>query len=342
MPLLEPLSPRSQALYQGIQDKSRTHLSRAITLVESTREADIQDASALLSHVLNKAKGHQGFRIGFSGSPGVGKSTFIEAFGRALLEKGHRPAILAVDPSSERTGGSILGDKTRMPHLSRDPRAYIRPSPSRGTLGGVARRTSEALLLCEATGHDVCIVETVGVGQSETLVADMVDMFILLVSPAGGDELQGLKRGIVELADLIIVNKSDGDLLPAARRASMEYTSALKFSRPRFTCWKPKVLMVSAATGTGIPEFFTLLDDYYTAMKESGELEELKRRQRTRWMWREVTDTLLYQVTRDARTRNLAVQLEPAVAEGHVLPSVAASRLLTAYLGASQVVKEKE
>ncbi|KAJ1970519.1 hypothetical protein H4R35_005817, partial [Dimargaris xerosporica] len=265
-----------QELYQAIRQGQRAALSRAITLVESTKYEHQKQATELLQLALAESTANAtatptsqpttpsplAFRIGLSGSPGVGKSTFIEAFGTQLTEMGHRLAVLAVDPSSVITGGSILGDKTRMPNLSRNPQAYIRPSPSRGTLGGVAKNTHESMLLCEAAGYDICLVETVGVGQSETMVADMVDMFILLVPPGGGDELQGLKKGVMELADMVIVNKADGELLNAACRAKMEYTSALKFMHPRTPEWRVPVTMVSAMTGKGLPEAWTTIQQF--------------------------------------------------------------------------------
>ncbi|KAI8507660.1 hypothetical protein Bbelb_150400, partial [Branchiostoma belcheri] len=239
--------PAVQRLFQGLKEGHRASLAESITLVESVHRRKRAAAEALLQLVLEhlqqkrvKWKKPSAFRIGLTGPPGAGKSTFIEAFGKFLTDSGHKVAVLAVDPSSSTTGGSLLGDKTRMPELSRDMNAYIRPSPTSGTLGGVNRRTNEAIVLCEGAGYDVILVETVGVGQSEFVVADMVDMFVLLVPPAGGDELQGLKKGIVEVADLVIVNKADGDLLPAARRIQAEYTSALKLIRPRSHVWRPR------------------------------------------------------------------------------------------------------
>ncbi|RKP35816.1 ArgK protein [Dimargaris cristalligena] len=215
------------------------------------------------------------FRIGLSGPPGVGKSTFIEAFGTLLTEQGYRLSVLAIDPSSILTGGSILGDKTRMPNLSRNTNAYIRPSPNRGTLGGVARNTHQSMLLCEAAGYNVCLVETVGVGQSETMVADMVDMFVLLVPPGGGDELQGMKKGIMEIADMVLVNKADGDLLNAARRAQIEYTSALKFMHHRFSSWRPPVLPVSSMQKEGLKEAWSSMLKFKNEFEADGSLEQV-------------------------------------------------------------------
>src|SRR6478672_11136472 len=231
-------------LAQQVVDGDRRALARAITLVESTRADHRAEAEALLAEVLP----HVGnsVRVGISGAPGAGKSTFIEALGGYLVEQAHRVAVLAVDPSSTRSGGSILGDKTRMEQLTRSPLAFVRPSPTGGTLGGVARRTREALLLCEAAGFDVVLVETVGVGQSEVAVAGMVDCFMLLIAPAAGDELQGIKRGIMELADLVVVNKADGDLAAIAGITAADYANALHLVRPRIAAWVPRVLTCSA------------------------------------------------------------------------------------------------
>src|SRR5947208_3828114 len=235
-----------------VVDGDRRALARAITRVESTRADHRAEAEALLAEVLPHVGG--AMRVGISGAPGAGKSTFIEALGLHLVERDHRVAVLAVDPSSTRSGGSILGDKTRMEELTRSPHAFVRPSPTSGTLGGVARRTREALLLCEAAGFDVVLVETVGVGQSEVKVAAMVDLFLVLVAPGGGDELQGLKRGIMELADLVVVNKADGDLAATAAHTAADYAAALHLVRPRTPVWTPRVLTCSALTGLGIPE----------------------------------------------------------------------------------------
>ena len=245
---------------EAIRRGDRRALARAITLIESTRADHRAAAEELLAELLP----HTGnsIRIGISGVPGVGKSTFIEAFGLHVIGQGHKVAVLAVDPSSQRTGGSILGDKTRMEELTRNTSAFIRPSPSGGTLGGVARRTREAMLACEAAGYDVVIVETVGVGQSETAVSDMVDLFMLLLLPGGGDELQGIKKGIVELADLIVVNKADGALVDAARHAVAEYRHALALLRSPSKDWKVPVLTCSAATRIGVPEVWDTIGKY--------------------------------------------------------------------------------
>ncbi|KAI7816524.1 ArgK protein-domain-containing protein [Gamsiella multidivaricata] len=276
------------------------------------------------------------FRIGLSGPPGVGKSTFIEAFGMYLLSKGHRVSVLAVDPSSARTGGSILGDKTRMTELSRDTKAYVRPSPSRGTLG-VARNTTEAITLCEAAGYDICLVETVGVGQSETMVADIVDMFVLLVPPAGGDELQGMKKGIMELSDLVIVNKSDGALVDSARNAQIEYTSALKFVKAISAHWKPKVIRVSSMGGPegGIEQAWNTMKEYFDIMESTGELQKKRGNQRKIWMWRQVSSELLDLLNDDAHVREMADELEAKVLRNEVMSGAAAHQIVERFMKGS-------
>ncbi|KAI8597351.1 methylmalonic aciduria type A protein, mitochondrial [Dissophora ornata] len=274
------------------------------------------------------------YRIGLSGPPGVGKSTFIESFGMYLLSKGHRVSVLAVDPSSARTGGSILGDKTRMTELSRSTMAYVRPSPSRGTLGGVARNTTEAITLCEAAGYDICLVETVGVGQSETMVADIVDMFVLLVPPAGGDELQGMKKGIMELSDLVIVNKSDGALVDSARYAQIEYTSALKFVKAVSEHWKPKVIRVSSMGGPegGIEQAWNTMKEYFDIMESAGELQKKRGNQRKIWMWRQVSSELLDRLNEDEQVRKMAHELEAKVLQNEVMSGAAAHQIVERFM----------
>ncbi|MDJ1006829.1 MAG: methylmalonyl Co-A mutase-associated GTPase MeaB [Paracoccaceae bacterium] len=270
-------------LADALLSGDRRALARAITLIESGR-ADHRDAAEALLDRLAR-EGREALRVGLSGTPGVGKSTFIEAFGLSLTAAKKRVAVLAVDPSSARTGGSILGDKTRMERLTRDPRAYIRPSPSRSELGGVARRTREAIALCEAAGYDMVLVETVGVGQSETLVAEMTDLFVLLLAPAGGDELQGVKRGIMEIADLILVNKADGDLLAAATRTAADYAGALKLMRPRAgdpPGW-PRVETVSALTGAGLAEARAAIAALAEHRQASGQWRARRRAQAQGW-----------------------------------------------------------
>jgi LAO/AO transport system kinase len=271
-------------------------------------------------------------RVGISGAPGVGKSTFIEAFGLFLVGLGRRPAVLAIDPSSPLTGGSILGDKTRMERLARDERAFIRPSPAGGTLGGVARRTREAGLLCEAAGFDVVVVETVGVGQSETAVADMVDLLVLLLPPGGGDELQGIKKGIVELADIVVVNKADGDLAAAAGRAAAEYRAAIHMLRPARAGWTPPVLQVSALHERGLDAVWAEIGRMRDTLGEAR-LRAHRARQAVAWMWREIEGGLRAELLADRRTSPILPGLEAGVAEGRLSPVAAARQVLGAFLG---------
>jgi LAO/AO transport system kinase len=261
----------------------------------------------------------------------VGKSTFIEAFGQYLIEAGHRVAVLAVDPSSQISGGSILGDKTRMEQLAQSPQAFIRPTPTAGTQGGVARRTREAMLACEAAGFDVVLVETVGVGQSETAVADMVDMFLLMLLPGSGDELQGFKRGIVELADLVIVNKADQDLLEAAGRVAGEYANALQFLRPASPDWTPRVVTCSALEGTGIGEIWQIVEEFRAAMASTGAFDERRSKQARSWMWREVDDSLLASFRAHPAVAARIAELEELVEAGTLTPAAAAQALMAAF-----------
>jgi LAO/AO transport system kinase len=311
-------------------DGDRRALARAITLVESTRDDHRAEAVALLDEVLPRTGG--AVRLGISGPPGVGKSTFIEALGLHLVDAGHRVAVLAVDPTSSRSGGSILGDKTRMAELARRPEAYVRPSPSGGDLGGVARRTGEALLLCEAAGYDVVLVETVGVGQSEVAVGDLVDTFVLLVAAGGGDELQGIKRGIMELADVVVVTKADGDLLAAANRAEADHRHAVMFMRNRLAGWLPPVLSASAITGRGIPETWTAVEDHRAALGDAG-LAALRREQAVRAMWQEIESGLRARLLRRPEARSTVDALEAAVRAGSTSPARAAFDAVEALLG---------
>ncbi len=315
-------------LAEQVRAGDRRALARAITLVESTRPDHRADAGALLDEVM--ADTGDAMRLGISGTPGAGKSTFIEALGLHLSDHGHRVAVLAVDPSSTRTGGSILGDKTRMGELTRRDSAFVRPSPTGGTLGGVARRTREALLLCEAAGFDVVLVETVGVGQSEVAVADMVDLFLLLLAPGAGDELQGIKRGVIELADLVVVNKADGDLAAEAKNVAAAYTSALRLIRPRTLEWEPRVLLVSALEGRGIEELWDVVEEFRAVLASSGGHERRRANQAREWMWAEVSETLLESVRGHDATAALAADLEQSVAAGALSPTAAARRLLDA------------
>ncbi len=318
-------------LRTGVLGGDRRSLARAITLIESTRA----DHRVLATGLLEQLTPHAGnaIRIGVSGSPGVGKSTFIEALGKEIIDLGHRLAVLSVDPSSAISGGSILGDKTRMEELARREEAYIRPSPSGNTLGGVTRRTREAMLVCEASGFDVVIVETVGVGQSETRVAEMTDMFLLLLLPSGGDELQGIKRGIMELADLIVVNKADGDLASAATRTAADYKNALRLLHPRSSNWKVPVLTCSSLDGHGVAEAWEYIETYRTALTASGELRARRVAQARAWMWAETTDALTEALRHDPVTRRRIPELEAAVSESRLPATLAAQRLLDAFLG---------
>jgi len=315
-----------QGLASALRAKDRRALARAITLVESTRKQDREAAEALLAEVLPDTG--RAVRIGISGAPGAGKSTFIEAFGTFLTDGGKRVAVLAVDPSSQRSGGSILGDKTRMEKLARDPGAFIRPSPSGATLGGVARRTREALLLVEAAGFDVVLVETVGVGQSETAVAEMVDMFVLLVGPGGGDDLQGIKRGVMELADLILVTKADGDLAAAAGRAASDYQAALHLMRPKYPGLFPQVMKISALKGEGVAEAWGAMEAFRGALAAGGHLKSLRERQARRWFWNEVEAVLSDEIAADPATAAAAASLEASVVAGRALPHAAARTLI--------------
>ncbi len=315
-----------ESLTRGVLAQQRRALSKAITMIESTRE----DHRVHAEQILDRLMPHTGkaLRLGLTGIPGVGKSTLIESFGLYLIQQGHRPAILAVDPSSPVTGGSILGDKTRMELLSRDARAFIRPSPSGCTLGGVARRTREAMLLCEAAGHDVIIIETVGVGQSETAVAGMVDLFMLLVAPGAGDELQGIKKGIVELADMVVVTKADGDLADAAKRAARDYANALHLIGRVDADGNVPVVTCSAATGSGIDTVWNGAQDHIKATKASGEFERRRGQQAQAWMWDEITETLISDFKSDPKiTQNLA-EYEKMVGNSQMAPGIAARKLV--------------
>lgn len=303
-------------------------MGKGITLIESKKPEHAQKAAQLLDILLPHAG--NSLRVGITGVPGVGKSTFIEAFGSYLTGQGHRVAVLAVDPSSQITGGSILGDKTRMEELSRDPNAFIRPSPAGDTLGGVARRTRETMLLCEAAGYDVVIVETVGVGQSETTVASMVDFFMLLQLATAGDELQGIKKGVMELADAIIINKADIDRQKTAL-ARQQYENALHILRPKSRNWIVPVLTVSALRNEGVPAVWDMLDSFRTAMQQSGEFEETRRRQSVDWMWALVMDDLKGLFLNHRDVKGIFPQVQDAVTQGITTPSAASRRLLDVF-----------
>jgi LAO/AO transport system kinase len=322
--------PDAEALADAVADGDRRALARAITLIESSRR-DHRDAAGRL---LERLMPHTGksIRLGISGAPGVGKSTFIEALGNHLIDAGHRVAVLTVDPSSAISGGSILGDKTRMETLARRPEAFIRPTPAGRVLGGVARRSREALLLCEAAGFDVIIVEMVGVGQSETKVSEMTDMFVLLLQPGGGDELQGIKRGIMELADLVLFNKADGELKDLAGRSAAEYRHALRLLHPRSAHWQVEVRTCSSIDGSGIAEAWDAALRHQQALSGSGELEKLRATQARDWMWAEVQDSLIADLREDARVREHLPALDDAVTSGRLPAAAAAERLLEIYL----------
>lgn len=308
----------------------RRALARGITLVESGRADHRVQAGALLGALAGAAGRREALRIGLSGTPGVGKSTFIEALGLRLTGGGQRVAVLAVDPSSARSGGSILGDKTRMERLSRDPRAFIRPSPSQAQLGGVARRTREAIALCEAAGFDVVIVETVGVGQSETMVAEMADVFLLLIAPAGGDELQGVKRGIMEAADIILVNKADGDLIAQAMRTCADYAGALRLMRQRAGDPEgyPMALTVSAVTGAGLDEAWAAVTRLAEARRQSGVWAATRAAQARHWFREELRAEILARIAADPGMRARMEAAEAEVAAGRIGPAAAAAQVL--------------
>ncbi len=320
------------ALIEGLRRGDRRALARAVTLVESTRPEHRAAAEAMVEAILPDAGAS--VRIGISGPPGAGKSTFIERFGLEGLRLGQRIAVLAVDPASKRGGGAILGDKTRMTELARSPGAFIRPSSAGASHGGVGRRTREAILLCEAAGFDAVLVETVGVGQAETAVAEIVDMFVLILPPAAGDELQGLKRGVVELADLILVNKADGEFADAARRATADYRSALRLIRPARPEWRVPVRAVSALDGTGIGETWDDVARFRAALEPSGAWSRRRAEQARAALWSEIGDSLLDHFRDAPAVAPLLAQAETAVAAGARTPTAAARMLLAAFLEA--------
>ncbi len=322
-------SPRltSAEFAAGLAAGQRTVLSRAITLAESTLPADQTLAQQVLAAALPRTGG--ALRIGITGVPGVGKSTFIEALGMFVVDTlGRKLAVLAVDPSSPVGGGSILGDKTRMPRLTAHPNAFIRPSPAGRSLGGVARATREAMLLCEAAGYDVIFVETVGVGQSETAVHGMVDFFLLLMLAGAGDELQGLKRGIMELADALLITKADGGNEPAARRARQDYQNALHLFPPSASGWYPPVQLTSAVSGAGLPETWDMIEQYATQTRANGFFTQRRQQQQVQWLRETIAQELQTQFYASARVRALLPGLEAAVMAGEVTPDAAAAALL--------------
>jgi LAO/AO transport system kinase len=313
-------------LAAAVRSGDRAALPRAITLVESTR-ADHRDRAQQLLLQLMPAAGNA-LHVGITGVPGVGKSTAIEALGMYLIGRGHRVAVLAVDPSSTRTGGSILGDKTRMPQLATHPDAYIRPSPTSGTLGGVARATRETIVLLEAAGFDVILVETVGVGQSEVAVSNMVDTFVFLTLARTGDQLQGIKKGVLELADIVVVNKADGNHLTEARKAARELSGAIRLIYPRETLWRPPVLTMSALEGTGLEDLWDTVEKHRDKLTEAGDFEARRRAQQVDWTWQMVRDTVLDRVLSNRAVRKGRADIERRVLTGELTPALAAQQIL--------------
>jgi LAO/AO transport system kinase len=320
-----PPSPDIAKLARDIRAGERTVLSRAITLIESKR-ADHRRTAAALTQALLKVTGNA-VRVGITGAPGVGKSTMIDALGSLLTGQGHKVAVLAVDPSSRRTGGSILADKTRMARLANNANAFIRPSPSSGTLGGVAAKTRETMLLCEAAGYDVVLVETVGVGQSEIAVADMTDFFLVLALPGAGDELQALKKGVVELADMIVVNKADGDNLPRAKLAAAEYGAALHILSPHSPNWSPPVITCSALKSDGIEALWSHVLEHRQRLTASGELAARRGEQQVKWMWTMLEERLFAPLHTDRALKAALPRIEGEVAAGRLAPATAVEEI---------------
>ena len=324
----EPAEAREVA--RAIRDGDRRALARTITLIESTLDADRRLGQSILEAIVEKSG--SAVRVGITGPPGVGKSTFIEALGLHLVEQGKRVAVLAVDPSSPVTGGSILGDKTRMERLMVRPEAFIRPSPSSGSLGGVAHRTREVMLLCEAAGYDVVLIETVGIGQSEVAVASMVDFFLVLLLPAGGDELQGIKKGVIELADALVVNKADGPTREVAERTRMEYAGALELIRPGGDHWRPRAMVASAIESLGIAEVWETILEHRKAIAASGELERRRRDQARAWLWKLIDEGIAHAFRAQPGMAEAIAREEAAVEASKATPAAAARVLLEAFL----------
>lgn len=317
-----------EELAAAVRGGDRATLSRAITLLESTRPDHHEQAQQLLLELMPDAGGAH--RVGITGVPGVGKSTTIEALGMHLVEGGHRVGVLAVDPSSTRTGGSILGDKTRMARLAVHDDAYVRPSPTSGTSGGVAKATRETIVLLEAAGFDVILVETVGVGQSEVAVANMVDTFVLLTLARSGDSLQGIKKGALELADIVVVNKADGEHLAEAQSAARELAAAIRLIHPRETIWRPPVLTTSAVDGTGLSELWDTIERHRRVLTETGAFDARRRAQQVDWTWQMVRDTVLDRVLSNPAVRRIRADVERRVKAGELTPALAAQQILAA------------
>ena len=317
-----------EELAAAIRSGNRAALPRAITMLESTRADHREQAQQLLLALMpDSGNAH---RVGITGVPGVGKSTTIESLGMHLIDDGHRVAVLAVDPSSTRTGGSILGDKTRMARLAQHPDAYIRPSPTSGTLGGVAKATRETVVLLEAAGFDVILIETVGVGQSEVAVSNMVDTFLLLTLARSGDQLQGIKKGVLELADVVVVNKADGDHLPEARKAARELSSAIRLIYQHETLWRPPVLTMSAMEGSGLTEMWETVEKHRKVLTEAGQFEARRRTQQVDWTWQMVRDTVLDRGLSNPNVRKMRADVERQVKAGELTPALAAQQILSA------------
>lgn len=323
-----------EAIASGLLVDNRRALARAITLVESSRRDDQAAANQLLELIAPHAG--NSIRIGISGVPGAGKSSFIEALGNHVIDQGHRVAVLAVDPSSTISGGSVLGDKTRMETLGRRLEAFIRPSPAGRTLGGVTRRTREAMLLCEAAGFDVILVETVGVGQSETAVAEMTDMLLLLLLPGGGDELQGIKRGIMERADLVLVNKCDGERKTLARRSAADYRHALRLVQPRSGHWRVPVQTCSATEGSGIARAWETISRFREVMTTAGLLAANRAEQARAWLWSEMAENLIDSLRHNQAMKDRVAAIEDAVARGDAAPRAAAAELVDIFLNSAK------
>src|SRR5215470_16226467 len=318
-------TPDLADLARGIRARERAVIARAITLVES-RRADHEKAARRLVQELLPLTG-KAIRVGITGAPGVGKSTTIDVLGTFLTAQGHQVAVLAVDPSSARSGGSILADKTRMPRLASDANAFVRPSPASGTLGGVAAKTRESMLICEAAGYDVVLVETIGTGQSETIVADMTDFFLVLMLPGAGDELQGLKKGVIEIADMLAINKADGDNIGRAKAAAAEYRAALHILNPRSPTWTPPVIIYSALTGAGLAELWQHILDHRDKLTASGEIASHRRAQQVKWMWTMFEDRLRGRLKSDPAIKARLPQIEAAVAAGRLSPALAVDEI---------------